>query len=152
MLFQVRSIGTVRSSRVEVLDDTWDRESCYIELDDDVPSESLVGLDTFSHVEVVCIADRAIDVPPAPWVRHPRGNTNWPAVGIFANRNKDRPNRILLSIARVIEVQPRCVVLSGLDAIDGTPVLDIKPVFAWSGPRGETRFAPWSDELGENYF
>jgi len=43
-------------------------------------------------------------------------------------------------------------VVRGLDALDGTPVLDIKPVFRWSGPRGEIRVPAWSDELGENYF
>jgi tRNA (Thr-GGU) A37 N-methylase len=73
-------------------------------------------------------------------------------VGIFAQRNKDRPNRLLLSIATLVEVEERSLLVRGLDAINDTPVLDIKPVFSWSGPRGELRVAKWSDELGENYF
>ena len=88
-----------------------------------------------------------------PWHRHPRGNPKWPDVGVFAQRNKDRPNRILLRPRwRSIELAERSFTVRGLDGIDGTPVLDIKPVFRWSVPSGELRVAEWSEELGENYF
>jgi tRNA (Thr-GGU) A37 N-methylase len=152
MDFTVRSIATVRATRHEVIDDNWDGVSASIELASDVPDEALLGIEDFSHVEVIFIADQASDVPPAPWSRHPRGNESWPRVGIFVNRNKDRPNRILATICQVLAHDARSVSVRGLDAVDGTPVLDIKPVFAWSGPRGEFFAAPWSDELGRGYF
>jgi tRNA (Thr-GGU) A37 N-methylase len=73
-------------------------------------------------------------------------------VGVFAQRNKDRPNRILLTTVAIDEMTERSFTVRGLDGIDGTPVLDIKPVFRWSVPRGELRVAPWSEALGESYF
>jgi tRNA (Thr-GGU) A37 N-methylase len=152
MNLSVRAVAYIRNERSEALDDNWDDIVSTVELAADVPSEALTGLSDFSHVEIVFFADWAEDVPPAPWHRHPRGNENWPDVGVFAQRNKDRPNRILLTTVEIDEVGERFVRVRGLDGIDGTPVLDIKPVFRWSVPRGEVRAPSWSEELGENYF
>jgi tRNA (Thr-GGU) A37 N-methylase len=152
MDYNVRAIAYIRNERSEVLDDNWDDIISTVELAQDVPSESLRGLSDFSHVELVFFADWAQDVPPAPWHRHPRGNEQWPDVGIFAQRNKDRPNRILLTTVQIDTIGERSFSVRGLDGIDGTPVLDIKPVFSWSVPRGELRVAAWSEALGQNYF
>jgi tRNA (adenine37-N6)-methyltransferase len=152
MDYTVRPIAYIRNDRAEVLDDNWDDILSTVELAQDVPSESLRGLEEFSHVELVFFADWAEDVPPGPWHRRPRGNTDWPDVGIFAQRNKDRPNRLLLSTVEIEGLSERSFSVRGLDGIDGTPVLDIKPVFRWSVPKGELRVARWSEELGENYF
>jgi len=152
MNHNVRAIAYIRNERSEALDDNWDDVVSTVELAQDVPSESLHGLADFSHVEIVFFADWAEDVPPAAWHRHPRGNERWPDVGIFAQRNKDRPNRILLTTVAIDEISDRSFKVRGLDGIDGTPVIDIKPVFRWSVPRGELRVAVWSEELGENYF
>jgi tRNA (Thr-GGU) A37 N-methylase len=148
----LRTIALVRNERREVVDDNWDDFESTIELADDVPTSSLRGLEEFSHVEIVYFAGLAQDVPPGPWHRRPRGNENWPDVGIFAQRNKDRPNRLMLSVVSLERVDKRSLVVRGLDAINGTQVLDIKPVYSWSGPRSELRVAPWSDELGRGYF
>lgn len=152
MEFAVRPVAVVRNSRTEAIDDQWNSITSTIELLDDVPAASITELETFSHIEIIFLADRASDVPPAPWSRRPRGNPDWPEVGIFAQRNKDRPNRLLSSIATIVAVRERTVTVTGLDAIDGTPVLDIKPVFSWSGPQGPLVTPEWSDELGEHYF
>jgi tRNA (adenine37-N6)-methyltransferase len=148
----LRAVAVVHSTRAEPTDDHWDRESSTIELVDGVPAESLVGLDRFSHVEVVFVADQANEVPPAPWVRRPRGRSDWPEVGIFAQRNKDRPNRLLVSVAEIVAVSGSTVTVRGLDAIDGTPVLDLKPVMRWGGPRGVVRAPAYTDEIGEEYY
>lgn len=148
----MRTIAFVRNERREMIDDNWDDFVSTIELADDVPSASLVGLEEFSHVEIVFFAGLAQNVPPGPWHRRPRGNEKWPDVDIFAQRNKDRPNRLLVSIGAVERVDERSLLVRGLDALDATPVLDIKPVYSWSGPRGELRVAQWSLELGEHYF
>ena len=152
MDYTVRPIAYIRNERAEALDDNWDEVLSTVELAQDVPSEALRGLEEFSHVEIVFFADWAEDVPPGPWHRHPRGNSKWPDIGVFAQRNKDRPNRLLLSTVQIDELAERSFSVRGLDGIDGTPVLDIKPVYRWSVPRGELRVAEWSEELGENYF
>ena len=152
MDLSVRAVAYIHNERSEALDDNWGDIVSTVELASDVPSEALEGLEDFSHVEIVFFADWAEDVPPGPWHRRPRGNPDWPDVGVFAQRNKDRPNRILLTTVEIEEVGNRFVRVRGLDGIDGTPVLDIKPVFRWSGPTNEVRAPKWSEELGENYF
>lgn len=152
MNLSMRAVAYIRNERSEALDDNWDDIVSTIELASDVPSEALRGLSDFSHAEIIFFADWAEDVPPAPWHRHPRSNENWPDVGVFSQRNKDRPNRILLTTVELEEVGERFVRVRGLDGIDGTPVLDIKPVFHWSVPRNAVRAPKWSEELGENYF
>ena len=148
----LRPIAWVRSTRLETIDDSWGAETSRIVLDDNVPTEAIAGIETFSHLDVIAVADQASDVPPGPWSRHPRGNPHWPAVGIFAQRNKDRPNRLLLTSVRLVEVRDRQLLVSGLDLIDGTPIVDIKPVFRWTTAHGDITAPSWSDELGENYF
>ena len=152
MDYTVRPIAYIRNERSEALDDNWDEIVSTVELAQDVPDGALRGLEDFSHVEIVFFADWAEDVPPGPWHRRPRGNAKWPDIGVFAQRNKDRPNRLLLSTVEIDELSERSFTAGGLDGIDGTPVLDIKPVFRWSVPKGELRVASWSEELGESYF
>lgn len=144
-------IGTVRSTRDRPDDDAWDSETSSITLTDEFGTEALTGLETFSHVVVIYFFDRAF-WDPAKQSRHPRGRVEWPRVGIFAQRAKDRPNRIGVSVCRVVRVEGRTLHLSGLDAIDGTPVLDIKPHMAEFGPRGETFQPEWATELMRDYF
>jgi len=148
----LRVVARVHNERRGLTDDNWDTCTSVIELADDVPDAALRGLEEFSHVEVIFLAELAQNVPPGPWHRRPRGNPDWPDVGVFAQRNKDRPNRLLVSISAIEKVESRRVVVRGLDAIDDTPVLDIKPVFTWNGPRGELRVPVWSEELGRQYF
>ena len=152
MTFEVRPIAWVRSTRAEPIDDDWDAERCAIELDEAVPDEAILGLGAFSHVEVVFVFDRATDVPPAPWSRHPRGNASWPRAGILAQRAKDRPNRLGLTTCRVLSVEGRRVEVAGLDAVDGTPVVDLKPHVREFAARGEVRQPAWMDELMAGYF
>jgi tRNA (adenine37-N6)-methyltransferase len=151
-MFSIRPIAWVRSTRHEVVDDDWDREHCVIELDDAVPDEALFGLEHFSHLDVLFVFHRADDAPPAPYARHPRGNAAWPRVGIFAQRAKDRPNRLGLTTCAVRSVAPRRLEVVGLDAVDGTPVVDLKPHVRELGARGEVHQPHWMDELLSGYF
>jgi tRNA (Thr-GGU) A37 N-methylase len=150
MDLSVRAVAYIRNRRSIALDDNWDDVVSEIELAADVPDEALRGLDEFSHVEVVFFADWAEDVPPGPWHRRPQGQERWPDVGVFAQRNKDRPNRILLTTVAIEEVSARSLRVRGLDGIDGTPVLDLKPVYSWTVPREPLRVPRWSEELAEN--
>jgi tRNA (Thr-GGU) A37 N-methylase len=84
--------------------------------------------------------------------RHPRGNTAWSKVGIFAQRGKGRPNRLGVTIVEIVGREGRVLTVTGLDAIDGTPVLDIKPVMTEFLPRTPVRQPGWSHELMRNYW
>jgi tRNA (Thr-GGU) A37 N-methylase len=73
-------------------------------------------------------------------------------VGIFAQRAKNRPNQIGLTVCRVLEVGGRVLRVAGLDAVDGTPVLDVKPWVRELGPRGEVHQPAWMTALMERYW
>lgn len=82
----------------------------------------------------------------------PRGNPNYPVVGIFGQRKKDRPNTIGLCTVELLEHHGRSIKVKYLDAIDGTPVLDIKPVFKEFQPRGQIKQPIWVADLMKNYW
>jgi tRNA (adenine37-N6)-methyltransferase len=154
MTFEMIPIGTVRNERSEPIDDDWDHLYSSIELDLGLlGSDATAGLRDFSHVEVAYVFDRVDPERVHRRSRHPRGNTDWPEVGILAQRAKDRPNRIGITVCELMAVRPGGIVeVRGLDAIDGTPVLDIKPYLAEFGPRGEVRQPSWSRELMAEYW
>lgn len=148
----IAAIGHVVGGRDDRRDDGWGREEAVIRLADRFPPEALAGLDAFSHVEVVFRFHTLTDDEVTTDARHPRGNTDWPKVGIFAQRGSKRPNRIGVSVCAVLGVDGREVRVRGLDAIDGTPVLDLKPVMAQFLPRGDVRQPEWSHALMEGYW
>ena len=114
--------------------------------------KSLDGLETFSHAEIIFVFDRVDEASIVTGARHPRGNTAWPRVGIFAQRGKARPNRLGATIVRIEKREGRTLHVRGLDAVDGTPVLDIKPVFTEFLPREPVRQPAWSHELMRDYW
>jgi tRNA (adenine37-N6)-methyltransferase len=148
----VEPVATVVGGRAKPFDDDWDAVESVIRLDERFDPEALAGLEEFSHVEVVYVFDRVDPVAVETGARHPRGNLDWPRVGIFAQRAKDRPNRIGIGVGRLLGVDGRDLRVAGLDAVDGTPVLDIKPVMAEFLPRGELRQPAWSRELMAGYW
>lgn len=151
--FTVRPIGHVRGGRVEVEDDAWGGVTARIELDTDwVGADSLVGLDTFSHVEVLFLFDRVDPDSVCTGARHPRGRSDWPLVGIFAQRAKDRPNRIGSTVCHLVGVDGASVTVRGLDAVDGTPVLDLKPYLPSFAPRGPVTQPDWAAALMSGYW
>jgi tRNA (adenine37-N6)-methyltransferase len=149
--YSVSPIGTVVSSRSEAEDDNWDSESSRIELNAPFGEQSLLGLSDFSHCIVMYVFDRA-SWDESRMSRHPRGNKEWPEVGIFAQRAKDRPNRLGVTVCQILKVDGASLYLKGLDAIDGTPVVDIKPWMIEFGPRGEVHQPQWSSELMADYW
>lgn len=150
---ELRPVGWVSSSRAEPIDDDWGGVTATIRLDGErFTPEVLLGLDDFSHVEVVYVFDRVDPERVQTGARRPRGNPEWPEVGIFAQRAKARPNRIGVSVCRLVTVDGLTFTVQGLDAIDGTPVLDVKPYMAEFAPRGEVRQPAWSHQLMANYW
>ena len=146
-------IGYVSNGLHEVIDDIWGGTTSLIRLD---PScfapDCLSGLSEFSHVEIVFIFDQVNESEIVPGSRHPRGRQDWPRVGIFAQRAKNRPNRLGITICRLLSVQDLNIEVEGLDAIDGTPVLDIKPYMKEFAPRGTVHQPAWATELMSKYW
>jgi tRNA-Thr(GGU) m(6)t(6)A37 methyltransferase TsaA len=146
-------IGTVKSARAEAIDDDWDSVETTIELDRaQFTPDATASLGDFSHIEVVFHFDRVPDGEINSGARRPRGRADWPLAGIFAQRGKGRPNRIGVTVCRLLAVEGLTLKVRGLDAIDGTPVLDIKPVMHGFLPRGEIREPDWAKELMAGYW
>lgn len=146
-------IGVVHSTRKATEDDHWDQEQVYVQLDEKLfHPEALMGLSDFSHAEIVFYMDQVDPVKVEKSARHPRNNTEWPKVGIFAQRGKNRTNQIGLTICKILKVDGVKLHLEGLDAVDGTPILDIKPWVSEFGPRGSTDQPKWITKLMENYW
>jgi tRNA (Thr-GGU) A37 N-methylase len=146
-------IAVVHSERREIVDDDWGPVTSVIRLDAGrFTPDALLSLDTFSHLEVVFHFDRVPLSKIQTGARHPRNNPEWPLVGIFAQRGKNRPNRLGVSRCRLLRVDGLDIHVEGLDAIDGTPVLDIKPYMTQFAPRGEVTQPAWVDELMRDYY
>lgn len=148
----VEPIGYVVGGRGAAEDDDWGQVRARIELAERFEADALAGLNEFSHIEVVFHFDRQDEAKVVSAARHPRGRTDWPKVGIFAQRGKARPNRIGVSVCRLIAVEGTALEVEGLDAIDGTPVLDIKPVMAGFQPRGPIREPDWARAIMADYW
>ena len=146
-------IARVSSTRKEPVDDDWDSIEAKLILDSGcfMPDATL-GLADFSHIEVVYHFDQVRDDEIQTGARHPRGRRDWPKVGIFAQRGKGRPNRIGVTVCRLKKADGLTLHVEGLDAVDGTPVLDIKPVMKGFLPRGEVREPAWAAELMQGYW
>ena len=89
------------------------------------PEQSLAGLDGFSHVWLLSWFHLNTNNKPLPKVHPPR--LKGGKVGLFASRSPHRPNPIGLSLARLVKVDGATLHLAGIDLVDGTPILDVKP-------------------------
>ena len=145
-------VGTVVGGRIEAVDDDWGAVEADIVLEERFPVDCTAGLAEFSHVEVVFVFDRVGEDDVHSGARHPRGREDWPLVGIFAQRAKARPNRLGVTTCELLQVTGRRLTVHGLDAIDGSPVLDVKPTMTEFLPRTDIRQPAWSHELMRNYW
>jgi len=134
------------------MDDGWGAVEAAISLVGGHGASALRGLAEFSHIEVIYLLHLVDAACVTTGARRPRGNPRWPEVGIFAQRGKGRPNRLGSSTCELVAVEGTRLRVRGLDAIDGTPVLDIKPYLRGFGPRGEIRQPRWADEIMAGYF
>lgn len=152
-MIPIEPIGIVRCTRLDALDDRWLSERSSIVLDPAIVGpEATLGLEDFSHIEVLFHFDALKPEEIVTTARHPRGNPAWPRVGILAQRGRMRPNALGLTRCRVVRVDGLAIEVEGLDAIDGTPVLDIKPWVQEFGPQGRTRQPDWITDLMREYW
>jgi tRNA-Thr(GGU) m(6)t(6)A37 methyltransferase TsaA len=145
-----RPIGFVRSPARETVDEGWGAITSQIRLEPELAA-GLLGLGDFSHALVVTHLHGARFVPERDLVRRPRGRADMPGVGIFAQRAKDRPNALGVTAVRILEVGEGTLTVQGLDAVDGTPVLDIKPYVPLFDRVESPRVPEWMGRLMEGY-
>jgi tRNA-Thr(GGU) m(6)t(6)A37 methyltransferase TsaA len=150
---QLTPIAIVHNAVSEPVDDVWGRLASRIDLDSTrFTAASVAGLGEFSHVEIIFALHRVAETAIELAARHPRGRADWPSVGIFAQRGRNRPNRIGATVCKLTSVDGVSLWVEGLDAIDGTPVLDIKPYFLEFGPRTAVRQPDWATALMAGYW
>ena len=146
-------IGTVVSPRTDADDTTgWGGVVAVIEVEEGLGADSLLGLADYSHVEVLVWFDRVRPRESYAEPTHPRGDARYPRVGVFAGRGPNRPNPIGVTVCRLLSVDGRWVTVVGLDAVDGTPVIDLKPVLPALLPSGPVTEPAWSRALMHDYW
>ncbi len=151
MEIKLKPVATVKNSRKTPTDDFWGNEISEIELNVHIPDEALAGISEFSHLEIIYFFDK-VEEKDIIFSGHPRENRNFPLVGIFGQRKKDRPNTLGLCTVELLEHKGRIIRVKYLDAIDGTPVLDIKPVFKEYQVKGVISQPEWVSDLMKDYW
>jgi tRNA (adenine37-N6)-methyltransferase len=145
-----RVIGTVRSPVVEPTDEGWGAVESDVVLDPGLAG-ALAGMEGFSHVLVIYVLDRYQWNGEESLTRRPQGRPDMPEVGLFAQRAKHRPNPIAVTAAEIVAVGEDRVRVRGLDAVDGSPVLDLKPYYPQYDRRDATT-PEWVARLMASYF
>ena len=150
-LITVRPIGVVIGGRGEIFEDHWGGVVSRLILDPAVVDpDATLGLGEFSHIEVVFQFHKETRVRRG--AAHPRGNPAWPRVGVLAGHSPVRPNHLGVSRCALLDVAGLELTVQGLDAIDGTPVLDIKPYSTEFEPKTGVREPAWMRELMAEYY
>ncbi len=150
MTIKLEPIAYIKNNRKKPIDDDWLEVVSEIKLIESLPSSCFDGIEDFSHLEIIFYFDKSKKTVIGS--EHPRGNKSLPKVGIFAQRKKDRPNHIGATIVTLLERKGKILKVKYLDAIDGTPVLDIKPVFKEFIPNCDIKQTEWSKDLMKNYW
>jgi tRNA-Thr(GGU) m(6)t(6)A37 methyltransferase TsaA len=146
------AIGTVRCPVTEMSQGNWAQVVSEIHLEPQYRG-GLQGLEGFSHVLVVFYLDqmKAFD-PATQLLRKPRGMEDMQALGVFAQRTKFRPNPIGVTAVELVSIEGNIVTVRGLDALDGTPVLDLKPYMPEFDRVEDVRMPPWVARFMKGYF
>ena len=151
-VFNLRSIGSVKCPVTEMSQGGWAKIVSEIHLDPELAT-GLQGLAGFSHALVVFFLDRAQGFDPAKQLlRRPRGREDMQEVGVFAQRTKFRPNPLGITAVQLLGVEGNVLRVRGLDALDGTPVLDIKPYMPPFDRMEDVKMPEWVGLFMDGYF
>ncbi len=148
----VKPIGVVKSSVKEGLDRGWGEVVSEVHLEDSL-APGLQGLEEFQYIIIIFYMHNAPKFDRKKnLVRHPQGRKDLPKLGIFAQRAKHRPNPIGITVVKLISIKENILTVKGLDAIDSTPILDIKPyTFAFDHVES-VKDPSWLNTIMEGYF
>lgn len=148
----LKPIGWVINDREDVELREWGNVESRIDLVDEFNENSILGIEQFSHLEILYYFHLLDKEKIVTGWRHPLNNTALPRVGILAQRGRSRPNRLAASIVELVRVEGRSLIVNRLDAVNGTPIVDIKPVIREFLPRGEIRQPSWVNEVMADYW
>lgn len=146
----MKPIGYVHNDVANIKDVSWGQDVSVIELEEEYYS-GLEGLSDFSHAIILYHLDKAVYDKEKHLQRRPQNRDDMPLVGIFSQRGKDRPNRIGMTSVQIVNVEDTQLTVKGLDAIDSTAVLDIKPYYPVYDKK-DAIVPEWVDRLMEHYF
>jgi len=152
----LKPIGYIFNNRDAIEDDNWGEVVSRIELCGEIESDSIKGIEEFSHLEIIYYFNKVEDSKIVTGARHPRNLEHLPKTGVFAQRVKNRPNKLGLTTVKLLRAENKILHVKGLDAVNGTPVLDIKPVFKQFLPQvsfhDEIKQPDWVNEIMKNYW
>ena len=146
-----KPIGIVKSPVKEGVDSGWSDVVSGIYVDHKYAG-GLIGLSSFSHIIVIFEMHRSTWTPKNDLIRRPQGREDMPLVGIFAQRAKHRPNPIGITSVRLLGIKGNIIRIQGLDAIDETPVIDIKPYYPHYDKVEKPITPEWVNRLMSDYF
>jgi tRNA-Thr(GGU) m(6)t(6)A37 methyltransferase TsaA len=139
----LKAIGVVHNGfpKPPIPRSDWEKVTAEIVIDESL-TEALDGIEDFSHIIVLFWMHRLREKQPSLKQR-PRGQLDRPLKGLFALRTPNRPNPIGKTTARLLERRGNILVVEGLDALDGSPVLDIKPYLPGYDSAAEASVPGW---------
>ncbi|MFO8102318.1 MAG: tRNA (N6-threonylcarbamoyladenosine(37)-N6)-methyltransferase TrmO [Dehalococcoidia bacterium] len=120
----IRPVGLVKNGINERMRHGWGEVESELIIDPEL-TELLDGLQNFSHIVVIYWMHKSAGTYPAKV--HPRGISEAPLTGVFATRSPRRPNAIGVTTVELLECNENKLRVRGLDAVHGTPIIDIKP-------------------------
>jgi tRNA-Thr(GGU) m(6)t(6)A37 methyltransferase TsaA len=135
----------------EPMDVGWGRVVSEIVLDETL-ADGLDGIEEFSHVLILFWMHRVPEAEPVRMRRRPQGREDMPELGIFAQRARHRPNPIGVAAVKLLRREKNRLFVQGLDAINGTPVVDVKPYVPAYDVVETPRVPEWINRLMERYF
>lgn len=146
-----RTVGFVLSPVKETVDEDWGKVVSRIMLNYEYAG-GLKGLEDFSHAIIVTYLHKARYIKEKHLQRRPQNREDMPEVGIFAQRVKDHPNPIGVTTVEIVKIGEDYLDVRGLDAVNGTPVMDIKPYYPQYDRIENPKVPEWVNRLMERYF
>ena len=142
MEMNLTPIGFVKNNVTEPKRGDWEAVTSEIIINEDL-KQGLSRIDEFSHLIVIYWMHKLPPSQRSVIEVHPKGNQNLPLVGVFASRSPARPNPIGITTVKLLERRDNVLKVTGLDAIDQTPVLDIKPYISDHDSASEIKTPDW---------
>lgn len=146
MKINIVPIGMVKNSVTEPPENDWETVVSEIVIDKEY-EQALDRLEGFSHIIVLYWMSHITSARRSTLQVRPKRRKDLPLVGVFATRSPARPNPIGVTTAKVLEHHGNILKVAGLDALDGTPVLDIKPYIPGYDSPAEATTPAWMKKL-----
>ena len=150
-MIQLHPIGIIKSPVTKMSPGNWGDIQSEIHLEKQYVA-GLKGLEGFSHLMVVFYMHRASFKADQHLLRRPRADERQPKTGVFAQRTKYRPNPIGISAVKLLSIKDHIITVQGLDALNDSPLLDLKPYMPIFDQVGDVRLPDWVNRFEEGYF